>query len=100
MDDFSSMNFAKTLPLKAGLLESVKEFIQFIKTHYDCTVRILHMDNESSLQTQFVNWTREMGITVEFTAPYSPSQNGRVERTGGMILARMRALALESKLPK
>ena len=100
VDDFSSMNFAKTLPSKAGLLESVKEFVQFIKTRYDCTVRILHMDNESSLRTQFVNWTQEMGITVEFTAPYSPSQNGRAERAGGMILARMRALALESKLPK
>src|SRR5256885_611961 len=100
IDDFSSMNFTKTLPSKAGLLESIKEFVQFIKTRYDCMVHILHLDNESSLRTQFVNWTQEMGIAVEFTAPYSPSQNGRAERAGGMILARTRALALESKLPK
>ena len=79
IDDFSSMNFAKTLPSKAGLLESIKEFTQFVKTRYDCTVRILHLDNESSLRNQFINWTKEMGITVEFTAPYSPSQNGRAE---------------------
>ena len=100
IDDFSSMNFIKTLPSKVGLLEFIKEFVQFIKTCYDCIVHILHLDNESSLQTQFVNWTQEMRIAVEFTAPYSPSQNGRAEWARGMILAWTWALALKSKLPK
>ena len=63
-------------------------------------IRIFHLDNESSLRVQFLDWTREMGITVEFTAPYSPSQNGRAERAGGVIMARVRALAFESRLPK
>jgi len=55
IDDFSSMNFAKTLPSKAGLLESIKEFTQFVKTQYDCIVHILRLDNESSLRNQFIN---------------------------------------------
>jgi len=54
-NNFLSMNFMKTLPSKAGLLKSIKEFIQFIKTYYDCTICILYIDNKFSLQIQFMN---------------------------------------------
>ena len=44
-------------------------------------------------------WANEKGITIETTAPYSPSQNGVAERFNRTLLELARAMLIASKLP-
>ncbi|SGY46610.1 BQ5605_C001g00452 [Microbotryum silenes-dioicae] len=39
------------------------------------------------------------GIIVEFTAPYTPEQNGQVERLNGSLMGLVRSMLLDSGLP-
>jgi len=44
-------------------------------------------------------WLRELGVTRQFSAPYSPQQNGRVERWHGTMGDGLRVLLTDSGLP-
>ncbi|SGY81854.1 BQ5605_C009g05530 [Microbotryum silenes-dioicae] len=41
----------------------------------------------------------KQGIIVEFTAPYTPEQNGQVERLNGSLMGLVRSMLLDSGLP-
>ena len=45
-------------------------------------------------------WAAEKGITIETTAPYSPSQNGVAERLNWTLLETARAMIIAKELPK
>ena len=45
-------------------------------------------------------WVAEKGITIETTAPYSPSQNGVVERLNRTLLETARAMIIAKGLLK
>ena len=72
------MNHIYTLPNKreVTLLKILKEFVAFVKTRYDCTVRVLRSDGERSLGDNFTSWIKTEGITFDPSAPYTPEQNG------------------------
>jgi hypothetical protein len=82
------------------LLRYVKEFVTFVKTRYDCTVRVLRSDGERSLGDNFTSWIKAEGITFDPSAPYTPEQNGSAERSGGVIIQRARAMRVHTSLPE
>ena len=45
-------------------------------------------------------WVAEKGITIETTAPSSPSQNGIAERLNQALLETARAMIIAKGLPK
>ena len=45
-------------------------------------------------------WVAEKGITIETTAPYSPSQNGIAERLNRTLLKTARAMIIAKGLLK
>jgi hypothetical protein len=96
------MNHVYTLNNKkeGTLLKALKEFVTFVKTRYNCTVRGFRTDGERSLGKKFQNWIKSKGITLETSAPYTPEQNGSAEHSGGVIILRARAMRVHANLPE
>ena len=79
-------------------LSTIKEFEAWISRRYNQLIRIIRVDGERSLGKDFDDWTAGKGITVEWSAPYTPAQNGAAERSGGVILTKARAIRIGAQL--
>ena len=93
------MEFVYTHPRKNDCLLIIAAFLEKIKTQYDQTVRFFRMDDEPTLGGKFGALMDKYGITQERTAPYTPDQNGKTERSGGVLTRRARAMRISSHLP-
>jgi hypothetical protein len=64
---------------------------------YGLVVKVIRSDNELNKgRTQA--WIREQGISFEPLAPDTHNQNGRAERSGGVIMAKARSIRIRAKL--
>jgi len=61
--------------------------------------RYLRTDNGMEFQGEVSTWLEELGVERQYTAPYSPQQNGRVERWNRTMGEGTRTLLLDSGLP-
>lgn len=57
-------------------------------------------DGEKSLDNNFRQFLSDRGITFETSAPGTPPQNGHSERSGGVIIAKARAMRIGANLPQ
>ena len=73
------MNYIFTKLKKSMTLSTIKEFEAWISRQYNQLIRIIRVDGERSLGKDFDDWTAGKGITVEWSAPYMPMQNGTAE---------------------
>jgi transposase InsO family protein len=88
------------LKVKHEANQYIKEYLTHLQvcsmaTH---TVRVDH-------GTEFVNkdlqdWCHVKGMDIQFTAPYSPLQNGVAEQMNCMLVELARTMLLASKLPE
>ena len=85
-DDYTRMNFVYEAANKKQTtqLQVLKDFANFVRQQYGCEIRIWKLDHESALKSKFDNWVQENGYLVENSAPYTPEQNGAIERLGGV----------------
>lgn len=97
---YSGFHVAFTLPFKNGpqMTDATETFIKLIQA-WGYTIREMQSDNERGLNEQWRELLRINGITHRKSPPFTPSQNGAAERSGGVITAIARKLYLESKLP-
>ena len=100
LDDYTRMNFVYTLKGKDHMTWTIKEFAAYVHRQYEQHIQIFRTDGERSLGHEFNDWIREQGIVMEISAPYTSAQNGAAERSGGVLLAKARAIRIESKLPQ
>ena len=99
VDDFSSIHLIYFLKRKSDTLEATKKFLADIAPHG--RVKRLRSDNGTEFTSQeFKDLMVENKIRQEFSAPYSPHQNGTVERGWRTIFEMARCLLLEANLPK
>src|SRR5947207_303240 len=94
------MNHVFTKPKKSMTLSTIKEFEAWISRQYNQLIQIIRVDGERSLGKDFDDWTAGKSITVEWSAPYTPAQNGAAERSGGVILTKARAIRIGVQLPE
>ena len=74
-------------------------FLDLWKKQYAIEVKIIESDNEITTQKPAVaRFIQSFGIRIETSAPYTQSQNGLAERSGGVIKDKMRAM--RGHLPK
>lgn len=72
-----------------------------VETTYGYKIRHVRSDNGSEwVSKKFVNLLEDVGTTHECTAPYTPEQNGQVERMNGSLLTRTRTVLKASGLNK
>jgi hypothetical protein len=97
---FSGYHVVFNLPFKTGplILKATETLLKLTKT-WGYVVREMRCDNERSLVPQWHELLRLAGIKFYPSPPYTPSQNGAAERSGGVIVTIARKIYLESKLP-
>ena len=99
VDDFSGIIMIYFLKSKSDAPEALQQFLA------DCAplgkVKRLRSDNGTEFMSQhFQSILRENNVRHETSAPYSPHQNGTVERAWLSLFNMARCLLLEAKLQK
>src|SRR5271155_4578580 len=89
--------------LKSKTAKEVREcFLEFrnIFEQDGRRIKSIRTDCGREYQKQMAEFCREFGIHHEETAPYTPKQNGVAERANRTICERIRAILVETSLPK
>jgi transposase InsO family protein len=98
LDDFSHKCEARPFSSKAEVGQLVQEILLRWEVSTKCKVGTVRTDRG----TEFINsdlaqfFTRK-GITHQTSAPYTPEQNGKVERINRVIKERVRALLFDAE---
>ena len=100
-DECSGYRVLYFIKNKTDVLECFKVYNQKIKAKFNHPVKSLHVDNGTEYcNYEFKEYMKKEGIELENTAPYTPEQNGRIERDNRTIVESARAMLYCSGLPK
>ena len=99
VDDFSGTNMIYFLRQKSDAVEATEKFLADAAP-YGKVSRLRSDNGGEFMNNRFKSLLRKRGIKHETSAPYSPHQNGTVERTWRTLFNMARCLLLEAKLPK
>jgi transposase InsO family protein len=70
-------------------------------TNFDVKIKHIRSDNGTEFKnTGLDDYLDELGITHELSAPYTPQQNGVVERKNRTLVEMARTMLDESKTPR
>ena len=99
VDDYTSINMVYFLKQKSDTVEATQKFLADIAPFGK--IKRIRSDNGTEFKSnQFQSLLRKNLIKHETSAPYSPHQNGTVERMWRSLFEMARCLLLESELPK
>ena len=74
---------------------------KMIQRQTEYVLKVIRADNGTEfVNKKLRNWASEEGIKWEFSAPYTPQQNGVAERGNGIIVPGARAMLRGAKLSK
>ena len=102
MDDATRLHVVYTLNNRhqAEVMNTIRAFVSLMKTQWGCKVAIFKLDGEKALGSTFYRFCKEEGIEWIESLPYTPEQNGPIERAGKTIIERSRSLMIDAQLPK
>lgn len=101
VDDFSRFTWMTHLSQKSDALSAFIGYVAAAEAeHPDCKVARLRSDNGGEfISHAFNSWLATHGIKRELTVPYSPFQNGVVERMNRTVVEGSRTLLQAAGLP-
>ncbi|GJY79920.1 zinc finger, CCHC-type containing protein [Tanacetum coccineum] len=100
VDDCTRFMWAYFLTSKDQAFSTFKEFRQQIEMEMRVKLRMLRTDRGGEFTSnEFTKYCKENGIARQLTAPYSPQQNGVVERRNRTVLSTTRSMMKAMKLP-
>jgi transposase InsO family protein len=101
VDDFSRFTWVFFLQDKSEAKGVVKKFIRRVQNEFELKVKNIISDNDDSefRNTQVEEFLDEEGINHEPSAPYTPQQNGIVERKNHTLIEAPRTMLDEYKTP-
>ncbi|GJS21486.1 zinc finger, CCHC-type containing protein [Tanacetum coccineum] len=100
VDDCTRFMWAYFLTSKDQAFSTFKEFRQQIEMEMRMKLRMLRTDRGGEFTSnEFTKYCKENGIARQLTAPYSPQQNGVVERRNRTVLSTTRSMMKAMKLP-
>ncbi|GJY45397.1 retrovirus-related pol polyprotein from transposon TNT 1-94 [Tanacetum coccineum] len=81
IDEYSRYTWVYFLKKKSQAPETIKSFIKRVENQNDIKVKQIRTDNGTEFKNYiFVNFCDEKEISQNFSSPYTPEQNGAVER--------------------
>ena len=99
VDDFSGIFCVYLLKNKSDTFRATEKFLADMSPYGK--IKRFRCDNGSEFTSEnFRSLLIENHIKQEFSAPYSPHQNGTAERSWRTLFDMTRCLLLESNLPK
>lgn len=100
VDDFSRATWVFLMTHKHQVFTIFQKFMAYINTQFDSSVKTIRTDNGTEfINKPFHDFLANLGIVHETSCPYTPQQNGRVERKHRHLLEMSRALRFQSGLP-
>lgn len=101
IDDYSKYSEIYFLHKKSETEDKLKEFVAMVKTKFGRKPGIIRSDRGGEyIGNNVKRYLGEMGIQTQFTAPYSPQQNGVAERKNRSLMEMARCMLTDSGLPK
>ena len=101
IDDCTQNGDMKFMKTKGEAFDWIKEQVATMDQKFGKGPRWIRINNgKEFVNKEMKKWVAEKGITVETTAPYSPSQNGIVECLNRTLLEMARAMIIAKGLMK
>jgi transposase InsO family protein len=98
VDDFSRFTWVFFLQDNSEAKGIVKKFIRRVENEFELNVKNIRSENGSEFRnTQVEEFLDEEGIKHELSAPYTPQQNGIVERKNRTLIEAARTIFDEYK---
>ncbi|GJV20172.1 retrovirus-related pol polyprotein from transposon TNT 1-94, partial [Tanacetum coccineum] len=101
IDDYSRKTWVYFLNEKSQAFEAFKKFKAMVEKEKGLKIKSMRSDRGGEfLSKEFNKFCEDNGIRRFLTAPYSPQQNGVVERKNRTILNMVRSMLKSKKMPK
>jgi transposase InsO family protein len=101
VDDYSRFTWVFFLQDKSETQETLKRFLIRAQNEFELKVKKIRSDNGFEFKNlQVEEYLDEEGIKHEFSAPYTPQQNGVVERKNNTLIDMAMMMLGEYKTPK
>jgi transposase InsO family protein len=101
VDDFSRFTWVFFLQDKLETQGTLKCFLRRAQNEFELKVKKIRSDNGSEFKNlQVEEYLEEEGIKHEFSSPYTPQQNGVVERKNRTLINMARTMLGEFKTPE
>src|SRR4051812_40230607 len=93
VDDFSRYTWAFFLDDKSKVVEIFKSFAKRDQTEYELSLKHIQSDNGTEFKNIHIeDFLDDHGFTHEFSATYTPQQNGVVERKNRILIEMARTI--------
>jgi transposase InsO family protein len=100
VDDYSRFTWVFFLQEKSQTQETLKRFLRHAQNEFGLRIKKIRSDNGTEFKnSQIEGFLEEEGIKHEFSSPYTPQQNGIVERKNRTLLDMARTMLDEYKTP-
>ncbi|KAL3346144.1 hypothetical protein AABB24_024872 [Solanum stoloniferum] len=100
VDDHSRSTWVHLLSCKSNTLQVIKVFVKLIKTQFQTTIKAIRLDNGLEFTSkEAIFFYQSKGIVHKKFCPYTPQQNGVVERKHNYLLEVSRSFLFQSKVP-
>nr|GEW90533.1 zinc finger, CCHC-type [Tanacetum cinerariifolium] len=101
VDDYSRYMWVYFLTMKDQAFGTFKEYKNSIENELRTTLKMLRTDPGGEFtSSEFTQYYKENGIARQLTAPYSPQQNGVVERRNRTIMSTTRCMMKVTNMPQ
>jgi hypothetical protein len=100
VDDYSRFTWVFFLQEKSQTQDNLKEFLRRAQNEFGLRIKKIRSDNGMEFKnSQIEGFLEDEGIKHEFSSPYTPQQNGVVERKNRTLLDMARTMLDEHKTP-
>jgi transposase InsO family protein len=100
VDDYSRFTWVFFLQEKSQTQETLKGFLRLAQNEFELRIKKIRSGNGTEFKnSQIEGFLEEEGIKHEFSSPYTPQQNGVVERKNRTLLDMATTMLDEYKTP-
>ena len=101
IDDYSRYTFLHLMGHKGEAAGLIKQFVKMPKTQFNKVPKIIRSDRgREYVNNDLQAFLKNEGIRAQYTAPYSPQQNGVAERKNRSLLDMSRCMLFDADLDK
>ena len=100
LDDNTRALWTVFIPTKQHAVQTFKDFYAHVYKRFGTSIKCLRTDNGGEfVNNELATFLASHGVSHQTTCPYTPQQNGRVERRHRNLLEMTRAFLFQSQLP-
>ncbi|WVZ49158.1 hypothetical protein U9M48_000535 [Paspalum notatum var. saurae] len=101
VDDFSRFSYVFFMELKDEAFGFFRDLVLRLRNESHKAMRAIRSDNGGEFRNfRFENFCRDLGLEHQFSSPYTPPQNGVVERKNRTLVEMARTMLDEYRTPR